>query len=331
MRRARLKGEPEAEVAYYHCVSRIVDRRFVLEAREKETFVRMMRGYESYCGVRIITFCVMSNHFHILLEVPRRPPLELLPTDAELVARLRMAQCSFGSSTLAHRLEMLRAGGDHQRAEELRERFFSTMWDVSYFMRVLKQRFSQWYNGVHDRKGTLWEERFRSVLVEADVALRMVACYIDLNPVRAGLVDDPKEYRWCGYAEAVAGVKESREAIAFAMVGFATRSSSIGKRLAAYRYQLFEAGGISTENAAAGKKRRGFSARQIESVRLAGGRLGVGEALRCRIRHFTEGLVLGSLEFVECHFQRYRNHFGAYRSTGARPIECLAAFDLHSV
>ncbi len=56
------------------------------------------------------------------------------------------------------------------------------MWDVSYLMRVLKQRFSQWYNGAHHRKGTLWEERFRSVLVEADVALRVVACYIDLNP-----------------------------------------------------------------------------------------------------------------------------------------------------
>ena len=48
-------------MAYYHCVSRIVDRRFVLEATEKEMFVRIMRGYEVYCGVRIITFCVMSN------------------------------------------------------------------------------------------------------------------------------------------------------------------------------------------------------------------------------------------------------------------------------
>jgi hypothetical protein len=85
-------------VAYYHCVSRIVDRRFVLEAREREIFVRLMRGYESYCGVRIITFCVMSNHFHILLEVPRRPPVELLPTDAELVERLRKARCSFGAA-----------------------------------------------------------------------------------------------------------------------------------------------------------------------------------------------------------------------------------------
>ena len=69
----------------------------------------------------------------------------------------------------------------------------------------------------------------------------------------------------------------------------------------------------------------------FESVRLAGGRLGVGEALRCKIRHFTEGLVLGSVEFVEAHFQRYRRHFSAYRMRGSRPIECMAAFDLHSL
>lgn len=330
MRRARLKGEPEAKVSYYHCVSRIVDKRFVLEAREKEVFVRIMRGYESYCGVRIITFCVMSNHFHILLEVPRRPPRELLPTDAELVERLRKARCSFGAATLGQRLAILRAKGGNEEAEELRERFFSTMWDLSYFMRVLKQRFSQWYNGTHQRKGTLWEERFRSVLVEENIALRVVACYIDLNPVRAGVVNDPMNYRWCGYAEAVAGLKQSREAIAAAMTEFRSGSSLIGKSLAAYRCHLFEAGGLSTIDQASGKKRLGFPAGQAESVRRAGGRLGLGEALGLRIRHFTEGMVLGSREFVESHFQRYRKHLGARRLNGARPIESIPAFGLHS-
>jgi hypothetical protein len=53
MRHARLRGEPEAEAAYYHCISRIVDRRFVLEAREKEIFVRMMRGYEAFTAFSI--------------------------------------------------------------------------------------------------------------------------------------------------------------------------------------------------------------------------------------------------------------------------------------
>ncbi|MCK5924075.1 MAG: transposase, partial [Methylococcales bacterium] len=37
---------------------------------EKEQFVRLMRLYEAFCGVRVLSFCVMSNHFHILVEVP---------------------------------------------------------------------------------------------------------------------------------------------------------------------------------------------------------------------------------------------------------------------
>ena len=60
----------------------------------------------------------------------------------------------------------------------------------------------------HGRKGTLWEDRFRSVLVEgAGLALATMAAYIDLNPVRAGMVEDPKDYRWSGYGAAMAGRK----------------------------------------------------------------------------------------------------------------------------
>ncbi len=60
------------------------------------------------------------------------------------------------------------------------------MWDISAFMKTLKQRFSQWFNGRHKCRGTLWEDRFRSALVEGKGnALRAMAAYIDLNPVRA--------------------------------------------------------------------------------------------------------------------------------------------------
>jgi hypothetical protein len=52
--------------------------------------------------------------------------------------------------------------------------------------------------------GTLWEGRFKSVLVEGTgQTLSTMAAYIDLNPVRAGIVKDPADYRWSGYAEAV--------------------------------------------------------------------------------------------------------------------------------
>jgi putative transposase len=50
----------------------------------------------------------------------------------------------------------------------------------------------------------LWSERFKSVLLEGGPAVAAIAAYIDLNPVRAGLCEDPKDYRYCGYAEAIA-------------------------------------------------------------------------------------------------------------------------------
>ncbi|MFC4991550.1 transposase [Rubritalea tangerina] len=63
------------------------------------------------------------------------------------------------------------------------------------------EAFSSWYNNTHGRRGTLWA-RYKSVLVENGNAARTMAAYIELNPVRASMVENPKAYRWCGYAVA---------------------------------------------------------------------------------------------------------------------------------
>ena len=72
-------------------------------------------------------------------------------------------------------------------------------------MKGLLQRFTQWFNRKHSRTGRLWEDRFKSLIVEAGVAARTISAYIDLNPVRAGMVEDPAEYRWSSYGEAIGG------------------------------------------------------------------------------------------------------------------------------
>ena len=72
-------------------------------------------------------------------------------------------------------------------------------------MKTLLQRFTRWFNSTHNRRGTLWEERYKSVTVESGVAARTMAAYIDLNPVRAGMVSAPAQYRWNSYGEAVDG------------------------------------------------------------------------------------------------------------------------------
>ena len=78
----RPSGEPDPQAmletlrnkpALYHCISRVVDKQKILGTEEKEKFVQYMREYEAFCQVRILTYCVMSNHFHILVEVPEPP------------------------------------------------------------------------------------------------------------------------------------------------------------------------------------------------------------------------------------------------------------------
>jgi len=330
MRTVRFKADKNLEQAYYHCISRVVDRRFVLGKAEKEKFVKIMRGYEDFCGLRLVTFCVMSNHFHALLEVPRRPPCQLLPGDDELVRRLHAIDCRLIAGTVEQDLARFRSEGHHGAAEELRERFFRRMWDVSWYMRLVKQRFTQWLNSRDGRTGTLWEGRFHSVLVEAKGSiLATMAAYIDLNPVRAGIVTDPKDFRWSGYGEAVAGRKLAREglatAISFRLGDPGQKKITTGRALALYRSYLYESGPARAAGIDGTKARRGFTPEEIAKVLADGGKLELEQALLCRIRYFSAGAVLGSRAFLESVFHSHRNCFGPRRKTAARPLRELNA------
>ena len=66
-------ADSDEKPAIYHCVSRVVDRRFVFGDEEREAFRMFMRMYENFTGCRVLSYCVMSNHFHLLLEVPSKP------------------------------------------------------------------------------------------------------------------------------------------------------------------------------------------------------------------------------------------------------------------
>ncbi len=325
MRAARQRASKKAAMGYYHCISRIVNREFVLGAEEKEHLVKLMRGYEGFCGVRVVTYCVMSNHFHLLVEVPQRPPQAELPRDEDLVSLLRKAQDSYGSATLKQDLERLRSQGEHVAAEQLKERFFCRMWDVSWFMRLLKQRFTQWYNKRRGRTGTLWEDRFKSVLVEgAGPTLAAMSVYIDLNPVRAGMVSDPQEYRWCGLAEAMAGRKQAREGLSVVVNAVRGQEVVPQRVVAEYRMQVYgraEARGSAQES---GPVRAGVSEERVKEVLEKKGRLDPWESVRCRVRYFSDGVVIGSRGFVDEYFRENRERFGLKRKDGARRMRYVS-------
>jgi REP element-mobilizing transposase RayT len=258
----------------------------------------------------VVTWTILSNHFHVLLDVPP-PPRDPL-TDGEILDRCRSLYSKVGILAVESEFEdAQRIGGEV--LERVRAKFLRRMWDLSEFMKTLKQKFTGWFNRLHERVGTLWESRFKSVIVDGSWnSLVRVAAYIDLNAVRAGLVEDPKDYRWCGYGEAVAGVMQARKglALAFSDGGAVSNWRGVGPR---YRKILF---GIGEGNS----ERAGLSREEVEKVWRAGGRLSLAQLLRCRIRYFSDGFAVGSASFIEGVFLQNRGAFAKDRDRGARTM-----------
>jgi len=206
----------EEKSAIYHTVSRVVEKRKHFGKIEKEQFVELMRIYEIFCEVKVLNFCVMSNHYHILVEVPPRPVGGI--SDDEILKRLSLVQKPGNVAIVRKLFESYQEADLTEKGkkeyEALREKYLCRMWDLGQFMKSVKQQFSRWFNKKNDRKGTLWEERYSSSLVEDGYVALVISAYIDLNPVRAGIVDDPKDYRWSSYGEAVAGGQKARAGIA---------------------------------------------------------------------------------------------------------------------
>ncbi len=314
MRRARIKAEG---AGYYHCMSRIIERRHILGSKEKERFLKNMRNLEAFCGLKILTYCIMSTHFHILVKIPQRREI----SDKELLRRLKYIYEPYLVKQIALQLKDFRDQGQDKAAEQLKARYTYRMYSISEFFKSLKQRFSQYYNRREGRTGTLWEQRFKSILVEGrEHALSTMAAYVDLNPVRAHLVSDPKDYRYSGYGEAMGGSKTARNGLRLVMQTLDIHASW-SKVRSLYRQHLYLQGRQKGFDPQGRSIKQGFSPEQVKEVLRTGGKLPTHVLLRCRVRYFSDGLALGSKEFIEQIFQRYRDQFSQKRSSGARPMK----------
>jgi REP element-mobilizing transposase RayT len=348
----------------YHAIGRIVGRTFLLGEEEREHFRMLMRMCEKFTGCRVLSYCLMSNHFHILLEVTpvseggisdevlfqrlgvfygeaqvaeiaremeeaatvrERGEFELAPVDEAGVPLTREAELAFAK---------IEAEG---RVAEIRRRYTRRMHDLSWFMKSLLERFTKWFNGRHKRSGTLWEDRFKSVIVESGTAARTIAAYIDLNPVRAGMVGDPADYRWSSYGEAVGGGakgngKKSREGLVRACmshkgIGFEAEKWKEVSRI--YRRAMGLALGRKTSNPNPQISRKSDETagmNDAEYLEVGADRrqplpeLTMAKMLRCRVRYFTDGAVIGSKEFVNEAFAGARERFTERRKDGARKM-----------
>ena len=303
----------------YHVVTRTAARELLFGDREREAFRGILFRQLRFSGLRLLAWCLMGNHVHLLLEVPdREAALEGL-SEEDVLGRLGALKGEYSTRVLLGQAKLYQENGHAEGVSEIAARVRARLFDLSAFMKELKMKMTGAFNAMHGRRGTLWEGRFKCVLVEGGEALRATAAYIDLNPVRAGLVENPEDYRWCSYAAAVAGVRGARSGLARAVSGAAGapwRAVSGEYRKLLFGYGLEKPGGATPEGRE--KRKAGFSAEQIERAWREGGKLPLAAALRCRVRYFTDGAVLGGEAFVDAFFERQRQHFGPRRESGAR-------------
>jgi REP element-mobilizing transposase RayT len=130
--------------AFYHVINRGNSREKLFKShRDHEKFLQYLDKAAERFTLIIHTYCLMGNHYHLLVETPEP--------------------------------------------------------NLSMTMQWLNVSYATYFNRKQSRSGHLFQGRFKAILIDADAYLKHLSRYIHLNPVRAGIVNTPDQYRWSSY------------------------------------------------------------------------------------------------------------------------------------
>jgi len=323
-RMVRLKYHDPRD-GYYHVISRTVLKTFLLDDEARETFLGILRMLARVYFVRVVTFSLMSNHFHLIVRM--LPGEEVSDKDVE------------------ERFNNYYNEGKQRRNwrpyyKEEAERYRRRFGDLSRFVQDLKQRFSRWYNRKMDNEGHVWSDRFRSVMLEDGRALLACMVYVELNSIRAGLVERPEDFRYSGLSQLVSGGRSSawldHETLTRLLSpssltsllgavpippgdedsGQATSESVSRSAIRQYVAIVYREGMIEVPGK--GQIRRELGEQARKSLFTESGMC----SMRRRWRHFSAGLFVGSKEFCMQRFNEFRAYF---RTTHDRQAHRIAS------
>jgi REP element-mobilizing transposase RayT len=247
-----------------------------------------------YC-CSVLGFAVLGNHYHLLIwmETRRRMTREELKERAGILYD-----------------DILLGGWLRSNWERFEERIF----DVSELMRSLQSSIARWFNHTFGRRGRFWADRFKSTVFDDPKEAMDCLLYIELNAVRAGLVERPEEYegnslyyrelgkdKWMMPLSALTGIPNKRAAIVD------------------LKARVYYRGGVPTK-----PNQRSIPQRIIEEEESRGfKRQGL---FRKRVRHFVDGVVVGNKAFVLQQIERLREQ-GRYKRR-KHPIEQMGGLYL---
>ncbi|MBI4444634.1 MAG: hypothetical protein HY645_01890 [Acidobacteria bacterium] len=238
----RLKLSEQA--TWYHLISRVAGHRRwypLQEAGARQVFFQLLRRYLSAYFIDVAAYTLMGNHYHLVVQC--------------------RALRKLSRTELRHRASLLyRNPAEWPQSDRQWKRFNKRLFDVSEFMRNLNQALARWYNESHERRGCLFGERFKSVILADLPAVLSCILYVDLNALRAGLVDKPEEWKWGSIHE------RERPGGVLALVPLEQILVGSQDALGEYRFRLYwsgavemaESGGVISERARHAERAQGF-------------------------------------------------------------------------
>ncbi|HLP59626.1 MAG TPA: hypothetical protein VK186_12380, partial [Candidatus Deferrimicrobium sp.] len=189
------------------------------------------------------------------------------------------------------------------------ERLRNRLGSVSRFVQELKQTFSRWYNKRHDRKGYLWGNRFKGVIIYQGEAQLICSSYIDLNPVRAGIAQRPEDYRWNSLGlrlrspvragkflypiSTVDILEELNKENGLALIPTVNIKMSVDlSNIEGYRQFVYLSGGIEREGKAS------LPVQMVDEVVNCHGILKIKDRLGYRLKNLSEGIAIGGYSVI---------------------------------
>jgi len=278
---------PEAEELIHHVTSRVSMDQPLITEEARDEFERQLKIGAKFTGIKILAYVIMPDHFHFLLAVPTQQPKLL--EEKEFFRRVGPTLPRDALADLRSKWKV----ASRRKQLELQKPFFYRMHSLPEFMKNLVHKMTCFINRLHGRRGTLWQSRFRSSIIEEGFTAKAVSAYLHANSVRAGLATDPREYEWSSFSKA--------------------RKSDRALAMQASLWAL--------------KKREPIPTREVNSLEAALAELqpkftqedlDLAQAVSQTIRHFTDGFIVGSEDFVNRIFEANRDYFSEGRATGAR-------------
>ncbi|MDD2235156.1 MAG: hypothetical protein PHR37_04740 [Eubacteriales bacterium] len=287
------------ETAVYHVMSRTALDGFPIGDVEKDFLLGLIKRFSKLYFTEIIGFCLMGNHAHILTKmIP-----ETRFSDEQIQKRY---EAFYGD-------ERVFAKG---KLPALRAKYGS----LSEFVREIKVGFARYYNKRHNRRGYFWGDRFKSVIVDKGETLVNCLAYIDLNPVRAGMVKRPEQYRWCSLGYHVqTDNKDDFLSTDFGMKEFNVKDEK--ERIRRYRRYVYEAGALNRPDKG---RAQVIDEKTVEKERKKSFELTRTDRFRYRTRYFTDSGIIGSREFVLRHYQNFRHLFQSKNEKKPKPVKGLS-------